>query len=1267
MASEVKTRRETYSSPASRRAHADVESAASERDDLRALYEPQDGRTRAEHADFLHHTNQSARDLYERGAGIYGDTLIIPREASGLAQGADTIRIGTHEHAAKNFSRFVSDPRELGEKAAEFVEMGKQIAGRTADRHTRLIVFRTYYDRITKNETGKFRPTHEQRAALDGVLEEMRVLARSMRAEEWTNDKRFEFIEVGAWEENLAAQGHETDHETHDGLIAYLGELDEELYREHDGEERFQSFVMTGEHDSLRLDDFPPRLPESISKEDFERLRHEVLPRLDRQIEMGVPPRNIIAAVERERREEEMRERDTAAARLLHAPDTGEEHTVTRQEQLRAFYTLRTLAEVTRQKEEGKVDSRKNVELVENLSHSLTVIDAEIERLGFTGSERALALESVGRGGAREYRAETNRLASYEASEKQATEETQKHRQHFLIHFGMMPENASEARGQVHPYLSALRSNLLFVKEQYDRVAGVKSLDVERNPVRSDATPRASLFIALSSNQSNRLSVESFNEYKVLTKTAAKAHLPLLVFRGLYREEVTGRSLEVDEIYSFQKKYVQYRMRDAETRLLNQNALYRDFSHRLNSARDIEELRHNANDIRRENYAREHRPETYAHERETKDRYVGGAKRPLTESEMRGLFLSSPPQHYTDEMRRYRYDKSMSRAERERTIEQLERGAINPSSALRTLLTEFARTEARDRKQHLRNVNLFIAELINPPREGATRVSRVDVHRIHEQLSTTERNYLFRSINEKKDSLQNAVAVHDRERLGQILDGNAHSRDGQLKPLRLPTESTSFRRYTGAVAWREAELLTEAVARTNSPESRERSNQNRQAIPETVSERSLETVVTLLRDFKPDQAKFAAEHLRASSDLEQRRAGEILTAFKSMKRTTNERGQQQYQITMPEDSTIPRESWRQLFDHLQPQLTEQHSALRDEIPKALAHEIRRTAIADGWKAFDLVESNEAQALINEPALEKAAVNVRQQVDAAATFQRRLAIAHAAQMDTQGSSAHDKSPDKLAELRVYNHQVKGNFLSSFALIDEAWRDFIHTRATIVKDREERRSQERVQLFTNVRPELQQRVSEYLKTVLRDHGETAFESGRGGTHHAAMVGAIIKDGLKERGINLSAVNLDDERVDRAAQEIIGNLPRDLQNARERNALLNREQTIERNSYDRFNEREHQALPSLAQGVREQDLQESRAGREPQQTKRNHQAAEVAQSFDDEFIEQKVGSHLGRTHPVQPRPFTRTVHDNRDQHAQTHENNQRKERVLQLTLSR
>src|SRR5205085_4289835 len=65
------------------RAHVDVESHRSELDDLCALYEPPDGRTRAEHASFLNGVSQEARDAYERGATLYGDVLIIPRESLG--------------------------------------------------------------------------------------------------------------------------------------------------------------------------------------------------------------------------------------------------------------------------------------------------------------------------------------------------------------------------------------------------------------------------------------------------------------------------------------------------------------------------------------------------------------------------------------------------------------------------------------------------------------------------------------------------------------------------------------------------------------------------------------------------------------------------------------------------------------------------------------------------------------------------------------------------------------------------------------------------------------------------------------------------------------------------------------------------------------------------------------------------------------------------------------------------------------------------------
>lgn len=166
--------------------------------------------------------------------------------------------------------------------------------------------------------------------------------------------------------------------------------------------------------------------------------------------------------------------------------------------------------------------------------------------------------------------------------------------------------------------------------------------------------------------------------------------------------------------------------------MLNQNPLYRDYALRLNNARNIKDLREAANEIRRENYDREHESHKYKGDRETAaGRGREQVLRPLTEQQMRALFLTPPPAHYTEEMRRFRHDKSISGEVREQKIRQLERGQLEPSPALEKLLGEFARTPSDNRAQHIRNINLFIADLINPPRRDRQRFSRLDMHAEH--------------------------------------------------------------------------------------------------------------------------------------------------------------------------------------------------------------------------------------------------------------------------------------------------------------------------------------------------------------------------------------------------------------------------------------------------------------------------------------------------------------------------------------------------------
>lgn len=423
-----------HSSFEAHRAHMDVESHNSELDDLRALYEPPDGRTRAEHASFLNGISQEARDAYERGATLYGDVLVIPRVSTGKATGADQVRAGSHAHAVREFTPLVGEERAK-EVAPEFVELGRAIAGRTTDGDTRLVVFQTFYNEIAFDAaTGKQRPREEQAAQIEPVLERMRVLAMAMRAEEW-KPERAESIEFGEWEETREARQRDAEHEA-TGRLTYRIESIPGLEPEHDGleepardlagdeREAFGGRVSSVEYERVRLDRIPPPLPAGLAEEDERQLRYEIIPSIDRRLEGGARPRAITAWLYSEQRSDERRARDEEVAHTLsrRAPGDNLEHPLTRAEELRALYVLQTLAAeaervATRTSTRVTSLASKATRTAQRFDEQLTQIFEEIARLQPTERERAETIDAVGTRLAGGYRAERSRLKAFEAAE----------------------------------------------------------------------------------------------------------------------------------------------------------------------------------------------------------------------------------------------------------------------------------------------------------------------------------------------------------------------------------------------------------------------------------------------------------------------------------------------------------------------------------------------------------------------------------------------------------------------------------------------------------------------------------------------------------------------------------------------------------------------------------------------------------------------------------------------------------------------------------
>ncbi len=144
---------------------------------------------------------------------------------------------------------------------------------------------------------------------------------------------------------------------------------------------------------------------------------------------------------------------------------------------------------------------------------------------------------------------------------------------------------------------------------------------------------------------------------------------------------------------------------------------------------------------------------------------------------------------------------------------------------------------------------------------------------------------------------------------------------------------------------------------------------------------------------------------------------------------------------------------------------------------------------------------------------------------------------------------------------------------------------------------------------------------------------------------QVGAIIKDNLKERGISFSALNLTNEQIERTAQEIVADIPRGLQNARERNAKIAKMRAADHSELNHSMEFIAQPVPL---NNPERNPAYTKDGTQidgtSHQPNREHSLPEASLDFDDEFVEQKTASHHER---VQHLAVPRRAHLPSDSH--------------------
>jgi relaxase MobL-like protein len=231
--------------------------------DLRAAFktpglDDSDYRMQPEQADWLGKHSRELRDLYERGAQIKDDVLIIPAEEYELPEDRDQPFITALSYAHEQFQ----NPQQ----ATEFHALARAIAGETASPEMEREVFRYYYSRI------RWADPSERPDELEKTLDEMRLLADEMSKLETRDSVEVTPPEIS--NEETRAAGFDEDREV---------------------EINAPTFNTAAR--KVRLDDEALRLPAGLSFEAKERLVTKALPAIDKLIEGGAKRHVIIAGI----------------------------------------------------------------------------------------------------------------------------------------------------------------------------------------------------------------------------------------------------------------------------------------------------------------------------------------------------------------------------------------------------------------------------------------------------------------------------------------------------------------------------------------------------------------------------------------------------------------------------------------------------------------------------------------------------------------------------------------------------------------------------------------------------------------------------------------------------------------------------------------------------------------------------------------------------------------------------------------------------------
>ncbi|MGH9945831.1 MAG: hypothetical protein ACRD6X_01360 [Pyrinomonadaceae bacterium] len=216
------------------------------------------------------------------------------------------------------------------------------------------------------------------------------------------------------------------------------------------------------------------------------------------------------------------------------------------------------------------------------------------------------------------------------------------------------------------------------------------------------------------------------------------------------KNDPANKQAAVDDL-RFAAAYIEYQLKQPESRLRHFNPRYRNYSVMLERAASREEVIDAASLIRLENARLGFKWDQLTGAEKTK------TPRPLTSKEMQFLFTEASPRHYTTEMTAFRLAYSNAGDAARTKTDALLRGEITPTSEAQQLIESLeARMGRRYLKDSLAATKHFLQSLKTPNDELRYR-NPFDHAEMYRKLPPAEKDFVYQRASIQKEILESKL------------------------------------------------------------------------------------------------------------------------------------------------------------------------------------------------------------------------------------------------------------------------------------------------------------------------------------------------------------------------------------------------------------------------------------------------------------------------------------------------------------------------------